>query len=227
MDSHLETSKKAWTLREDGKILEAMAIWQKLYYTYLEQENWERAISTLIDITICWKIKGEISGERTFFETGLATLEHIKYLAEKYDIPLRPDYDYHLAGIETDLGVYEKAIASYEHYLATSKSLQEEANILAHVGFAKAQHGQKEEGIATLRKAVEMFEESQKENNFEGKDVFRIWKLGAMLKLAELLALSDSRSEAKELAKEALTQAREKGLGARAKQAKALLEKLK
>lgn len=226
MDPHQETSKKAWGLREDGKILEAMAIWQKLYYTYFEQQNWERAISTLIDITICWKIKGEISGERTFFETGLATLEHTKHLAESQDIPLRPDYDYHLAGIETDLGVYEKAIASYEHYLATSKTPEEEANILAHAGFAKAQYGQKEEGTKTLRKAVKMFEKSQKENKFEGKDVFRIWKIGAMLKLAETLASSNSRSEARQLAKDALTQARAKGLGARAKQAKALLEKL-
>jgi tetratricopeptide (TPR) repeat protein len=223
MNVRTEISQKAWKLREEGKILEALAIWQKLYYTYVEDKNWERAISTLIDITICWKIKGEISQERIYFETALATLHHIKYISEKENTPLRPDFDYHLAGIQTVLGVYEQAIASYEHYLSTSKTPEEEANVLAHAGYATALHGQKEEGIATLRKALEIFENSQKENEFQGKDVFRIWKLGTMLKLANVL---DDKKEARELAEKAFKEAKEKGLGARRKQAKALLEKL-
>lgn len=223
MDIGLETSKKAWELREEGKAVEALAMWQKLYFRYVEEKNWERAISTLIDITICWKIKGELSGKKIFFETALSTLHHIKHLAHTNDVPLRPDYDYHLAGIETALGKYERAITSYEHYLSTAKLPEEEANILAHAGYARALHGQKKEGIASLRKALEMFSESQKKNEFQWKDVFRIWKLGAMLKLAEIL---DSTNEARELAEKALTEAREKGLGARAKQAQKLLERL-
>jgi tetratricopeptide (TPR) repeat protein len=223
MDTQLETSQKAWKLREAGKPFEAMAIWQQLYYSYLEEQNWERAISTLIDIAICWKIKGEISGKRVFLEAALATLKNIKHIAKREHIDLRNDYDYHLAGIETALGSYEKAIASYEHYLSTSKTPEEEANILAHVGFAKAQHGQKEEGIEILRKSIEMFSESQKENNFQGKDVFRIWKLGAKLRLAQLL---DDEKEARELLEDVLKEAKEKNLGARRKQAETLLKNL-
>jgi len=223
MDNRLELSQKAWKLRESGKLMESMAIWQELYYAYVQEQNWERAISTLIDIAICWKIKGEISGKKLFFETALATLKNIKHIAEREHIDLRNDYDYHLAGVETALGAYEKAIASYEHYLSTSKTPEEEANILAHVGFAKASHGQKEEGIEILKKAIEMFLESQKENNFQGKDVFRIWKLGAKLRLAQLL---DDKKEARELLEEVLEEAKEKNLGARRKQAETLLKNL-
>lgn len=221
MDQGLETSKKAWKLRESGKLMEAMAIWQELYYKYVQDQNWERAISTLIDIAICWKIKGEISGKKLFFETALATLQNIKYIAERENIELRHDYDYHLAGVETALGEYERAITSYEHYLSISKTPEEEANILAHVGYAKASHGQKTEGIEMLKKSIAMFSESQKENNFQGKDVFRIWKLGAKLKLAQLL---EDKKEARELIEEVLKEAKERNLGARRKQAETLLK---
>jgi len=223
MDTRLETSKKAWKLREAGKPFEAMAIWEQLYYTYEEEENWERVISTLIDIAICWKIKGEISGKNVFLEAALATLHNIKHIAEREHIDLRNDYDYHLAGVETALGSYEKAITSYEHYLSTSKTPEEEANILAHVGFAKASHGQKEEGIKMLRESLEMFTKSQKENNFAGKDVFRIWKLGAKLRLAQIV---DDKDEARKLLQEVLDEAKEKKLGARRKQAETLLKQL-
>lgn len=222
-DDRMELSKKAWKLRESGKPIEAMAIWEQLYYSYEEDQNWERAISTLIDIAICWKIRGEISGKRLFLETALATLHNIKHIAEREHITLRNDYDYHLAGVETALGTYENAIASYEHYLSTSKTPEEEANILAHVGFAKAQHGQKKEGIELLKKSLGMFSESQKVNDFQGKDVFRIWKLGAKLRLAQLL---EDKKEAKKLIHEVLEEAKEKKLGARRKQAETLLKDL-
>jgi tetratricopeptide (TPR) repeat protein len=223
MDPRTEIAQNAWSLREEGNPIEAMALWQNLYYEYINDKNWERAISSLIDIAICWKMQAEITGNASYFETSRATLYHIKHLADLNDIPLRNDYHYHLAGVETAVGDYEKAITSYEHYLATSKTPEEEANILAHVGYAKAQHGKKEEGIKELRKSIEQFEEAQKVNNFQGKNVFLIWKLGAMLRLAEVL---EDKDEARELTERVLGIAKEKGLGARAKQAEKLLSGL-
>jgi hypothetical protein len=223
MDTGLETSQKAWKLREEGKVIEALAIWNEVYFEYLEDKNWERAISVLIDISICWKILGDVKKKKQYYKTAAVILKHIRHLAEKQNIPLRNDYDYHMAGVQSAAGEYHNAISSYEHYLAKIKTPEEEANIKAAIGFAKAKGNSKKEGIQMLRESIALFEESTKRNEFQGKDVFKIWKLGAMLKLAQVL---DNKKEAKALAEKALAEATEKGLGARAKQAKALLENL-
>lgn len=222
MDPQTESVQKAWELREEGRPIEAMAIWQGVYYSYVADKNWERAISSLIDIAICWKIQGEITGKKIYFESAHATLLHIKHVAQTNSVELRNDYSYHLAGVETALGIYENAIANYEVYLSSSKTQEEEANILAHVGFAKAQHGQKEEGIDLLRKSLGMFAEAEERSHFENKRIFRIWKVGAMIRLAQLLEVT----EAKEILIRALEESREYKLGSRAKQAEKLLEKL-
>ncbi len=225
-----ELSQKAWKLREEGKIVAALAIWTKLYYSYIESKDWAFAIDTLVDISICWKIQFDVKRKEEYINCALATLNHIKYLSESTNTELRDDYNYHLAGVQVAAKEYEHAVTSFEQYLAGAKTPQEEANIKAAIGYSKACLGEREEGVKVLRESVAMFESSQEHKDFQGKDVYLIWKLGAQLKLAESLTMenpnAEDKKEAYELTKSILTEAKEHGLGARAKQAKTLLEKL-
>lgn len=221
MDNRLELSQKAWKLREDGKPIQAIAIWQNLYYGYVEEKDWDKVIDVLIDIAISWKIISEIKNKKDYAETALKTLHHIKHIADTEDILLRTDYAYHLAGIQTAAGEYVTAIESYEHYFAHEQTPEEEANVNAHVGFARANLGEKEEGIKMLKEAIDVFEKSEHDHTFQEKDVYCIWKLGAKLRLAKLL---EDKKEAKELVEDVLKEAKEKNLGARKKQAETLLK---
>lgn len=223
MDSYTKTSEEAWNLRENGDITPAIAIWMGLYYQFIQDGNWDRAISTLIDIAISWKILGEVTGDKTYFTTALQTLHFIQWSAKKENVPLRNDFNYHLAGVQSANGMYEEAIASYERYLSTTKTPYEEANIKAHVGFARANAGKKEGGIQDLKDSLQMFEEAEKSPDVPKKDIFQIWRLGAKLRLAQLI---ENTEEKKKLLEEVLTEAKEKGFKAREKQAEALLKDL-
>lgn len=221
MDSYTKTSQEAWDLRENGDITPAIAIWMGLYYQFVKEGNWDRAISTLIDIAISWKILGEVAGNKTYFATALETLHFIQWSSEKENVPLRNDFNYHLAGVQTANGMYEEAIASYERYLSTHKTPYEEANIKAHVGFARANAGSRDGGIQDLRDSLRMFEEAEKNPDIPKKDIFHIWRLGAKLRLAQVV---NDKEEKKKLLQEVLAEAQEKGFKARESQAEALLK---
>jgi hypothetical protein len=221
MDTRTELSQRAWKLREDGKPIQAIAIWQSLYYGYAEEKDWDKVIDVLLDIAISWKIISEIKNKKDYAETALKTLHHIKYIADTEDVLLRSDYAYHLAGIQTAAGEYVTAIESYEHYFAHEQTQEEEANVKAHVGFARAKIGEKTEGIQMLREAIDVFEKSEHAHDNMQSDTYCIWKLGAKLRLAQLF---ENKEEAKELVEDVLKEAKEKNLGARRKQAETLLK---
>lgn len=225
MSKEAKISNKAWVLREGGKPIPAIALWQQLYYQYETEEKWNEAINTLIDISIAWKILGGLEKEPLYYDISLQTLEHIRDISEKHKIPLRKDWDYHAGEVQIAAGNYENALDSFEKYLkAASLTPEEEANIKTQIGFAKARLGNKEEGARLLSECIKTLSNPQNENIHLGKDVNVIWKLGAMMKLARVI---DDRSEARKLAQGVLKEAQEKNLGARAKQAQALLEELK
>ena len=120
---------------------------------------------------------------------------------------------------------YQGAVGSLEAYLKTVEtSAENRANVNAQIGFAKAMLEDKEEGIKLLKESIEALENPDTKNVYQGKDVNAIWKLGAMMKLARVL---DDRAEAKQLIQDALKEAKEKNLGARTRQAEALLDELR
>lgn len=223
MDNRTELSQKAWKLREEGKPVVAMAIWMQLYYGYAQEHDWDKVIDILIDIAISWKILSEIKNKKEYAQTALSTLHHIKHIADSEDILLRGDFAYHLAGIQTAAGEYQTAIESYEHYFSQGNTPEEEANVKAHVAFARAKLGEVKEGVKELKEAIEVFEKSDHDHTFQDKDTYCIWKLGAKLRLAQLL---ENKKEKKALIEEVLTEAKEKKLGARKKQAETLLKSL-
>ena len=122
------------------------------------------------------------------------------------------------------VGDYQGGIESFVSYLeAAELNPEERANVNVKIGLARAVVGQKDEGIKLLKESIEALENPTSKNVYQEKDVNAIWKLGAMMKLARVL---DDRSEAKRLVQDALRGAKEKNLGARVKQAQALLDEL-
>ena len=165
----------------------AHAIWT-------DMTKWGKAIDALIDISIAWKILGGLEKESVYYDTSLQTLERIREISERHNIPLRKDWDYYVGEVEIAAGNYQNAADSFGKYLkAVSLTSEEQANVKTQIGLAKAMLGDKEEGVKLLRECIETLSNPQNENIHLGKDVNVIWKTGAMMKLARVL---DDRSEA-------------------------------
>lgn len=217
-------SKKAWKLREDGKPIPAIALWTQLISKYEAEDKWDEVVNTLIDISIAWKILGRQEKEPIYYKTALATLKCIRTISEKQNMPLRRDWDYYMGEVQIAAGKYKSAINSFNKFLKNpGLTPEEQANINTQIAFAKVKLGGKEGAINLLRESIDTLENPTREFVYQNKDVVAIWKTGAMLKLAQVL---DDSVEAKKLAQKALNEAKQKGLGARVKQATGLLKEL-
>ena len=224
MSKESEISNRAWLLREEKEEAElAMALWWGLYTGYALEENWPKAIDSLVDISIAYR--GAVNKEPLYAENALTTITLAKQISENHDVPPRKDFGYHMGNAQIVVGDYQGAIESFVSYSEVAElNPEERANVNAKIGLAKAKLGDKEEGIRLLKESITILENPSIENVYQGRDVNTIWKLGAMMKLARV---TDDRTEAIKLVQEALDEAKEKNLGARVKQAQALLEELK
>lgn len=226
-----EVSKKAWQLREDGEPKAAVEIWSTLEKEAEKSKNWEEAIVCLTDIAIAYRIIGKEEQSPSSFKSALLKLKRAKFLSEKYNIPLLPDFDYQMGETFSALGQYKEAITSLETYLQVEGLTPEiEANTYAKIGYCLGKSGppggeasKKAKGIKILEDAIWALEHTTGKFVFENKDVVAIWKTGAKLNLAEVL---EDKDRAKQLVQEVLQETQEKNLGARAQEAKRLLEKL-
>lgn len=223
MSSESEISERAWLLREEkGETELAMALWWGLYGGYTQDKNWPKAINTLIDISIAYR--GTVNKEPLYAQFSLTTIKLAKQISEDYGVPLRQDFDYQMGKTQIVTQDYQGAVGSLEAYLKTVEtSAENRANVNAQIGFAKAMLGDKDEGTRLLKESIETLENPASKNVYQGKDVSAIWKLGAMMKLARVL---DDHAEAIHLVQGALNEAKEKDLGARTRQAEALLNEL-
>lgn len=124
--------------------------------------------------------------------------------------------------MQIDQAQYKTAIPFFEEYL-TKNSLPPEtiAEVGACIGFAQAKSGNNE-GIQTIHDSIQALENIDPQT-IQNKDIILIKKLGAQLKLAQVI---EDREEAIRLVEQVKQEAEENGLGARVKQAGALLKEL-
>ncbi|MCH7641484.1 hypothetical protein IID22_04780 [Patescibacteria group bacterium] len=223
MTKESEISERAWLLREEkGDSELALTLWWGLYAGYQLEKNWPKAIDALVDISIAYR--GAVNKEPLYTENALITIKLAKQISENHGVPPRKDFGYHMGNAQIVVGDYQGGIESFVSYLeAAELNPEERANVNVKIGLARAVVGQKDEGIKLLKESIEALENPTSKNVYQEKDVNAIWKLGAMMKLARVL---DDRSEAKRLVQDALRGAKEKNLGARVKQAQALLDEL-
>lgn len=144
-------------------------------------------------------------------------------MAQKYNIPLRPDWEFLKAKAQIDAGEYDKAVLTLTTYLNDNNlSPEKRADVISPLGFAKAKSGNQEKGQKLLQEGLEKLSHLSRSFINKDKDVIAIWKTGAMIKLAQVI---DDREKAKNLVQEALKEATEEKLGARVQEARNLLKK--
>ena len=217
--------QEAWRYREEGKPLLSIGILTEVINEQIGNQEWQKTIDTAIDLHISWKNLGQDEDNPTYLTTALSFLNTIKEISDKNSLPLRNDWHYYMGGLQIDLELYQESITNYESYLNTEKLSPEQiANVNAHVGFAKVKLGNKEEGISLLKESIKILEKPTQEYIHQGKDVNVIWKTGAKGLLAMVL---EDRDESKKLIQEVIDETKEKGLGARQKQAETLLNTFK
>lgn len=224
MLTEVEISRKAWTLRENGDVEEALILWMQNYFTYTEKGGWNNVINTLFDMSIAWKILGGLKEKKEYFRVSLNALEHARFISDMYSIPLRDDWYFYKGEVQVAAGDYSEAIRNYEMRLSFVTTENERANMNAHIGFAKAMTGDRKEGIRMIKNAIAYFEQTE-DDTFQDKSIRDIWKTGALLKLAQVL-MDDDRTKAQDIVVKVLQEAQEKGLGARVKQAENLITKI-
>ena len=213
--------QEAWQYREEGKPLQSIGILTEVFNKQISNQKWQGTMGTAIDLAISWKNLGQNEDNSTYLTTALSFLNSIKEISDKNSLPLRNDWYFYMGGLQIDLESYQEAITNYEGYLNTEKlSPEQVADINAHIGFAKVKLGEKEEGISLLKESIKILEKPTQKFIHQGKDVNVIWKTGAKMLLARVL---DDRGEAKKLIQEVINETKEKGLGARQKQAEMLL----
>lgn len=219
-----EIAKKAWVARENGDPVLAIALWTQLLRELELAGEWEKVINYLVDISIAWKNFASETENPEYALTSLKTLDYAKFLAEKYNIPLRKDWELLVGRVEVDCQNYSDAIKKLEHYLETAQLRPEEkADIKSQIGFAKFKSGDKEEGLKLLEEGLNDLEHISEDVTYQDKSLVEIKRTGAKLRLARVL---DDKEKAKKLAEEALQEAQEKSLGARVKEAQKLLDKM-
>ena len=221
MTTNTDIENKAWKLRESGNPVDALGLLLPLIFKYQGDANWQKVIDLCFETSIAWRIYGRQVNNPIFYETSLQTLTYTKFLAQKYNIDLRKDWNSYLGEVQIAQGDFKGAIESFTRYGEIANlSSAEKANNDTQIGFAYTQLGNKEKGIEILRKAITALSNPENEFIHEGVDVHAIWATGAMLKLAQVV---DDKEEAKKLLEDALDIAKEKGLGAREKQINGLM----
>lgn len=218
MESKQKISQKAWLLRESGKPNFAIAIWTQNLFDYETENDWKGVTNTLLDIAISYKILWDTTRNDVYQKTALKTLKYLKFVSLKNKLPLRKEYFICLGNIMVDQKKYDKALENYAACVSFLKTKEESANNDAHFGFALAKIGNKK-GIPLLLKSISVLDKSASKNVFQNKEVTTIWKLGAMLKLAEIT--NDIK-----LVQTVIKEAKDKNLGARLKQAENLLKQI-
>lgn len=219
-----EIAKKAWIARENGYPILAIALWTQLMRELEISGQWEKVINYLVDISIAWKNYAYEAENPDYALASLETLEYAKFLSEKYQIPLRKDWDLLVGKVEVDCQNYSDAISKMEHYLeVTELRPEEKADIESQIGFAKFQAGDKKKGVQLLQESLNDLEHISEDVTYQNKSLVDIKKTGAKLRLARVL---NDKEKSERLVQEVLKEAQEKRLGARAKEAEIFLKKL-
>ncbi|MFC1710381.1 tol-pal system YbgF family protein [Patescibacteria group bacterium] len=217
-----ERIEKAWKLREDGNPLDSISLLTQILNEKLKEQEWDKVIDIAIDMHISWKNLGKNENNTEHLNTSISYLNLCKDIAQRENVPLRNDWYLYMGAIQIETEKYDEAISSYEEYLNQEKPKPEKlADINAHMGYAKCKKGEKDEGIKMIKDAIETLDNPSEEFVHEGKNVAIIWKTGAKLFLAKVV---EDKNEAKSLIQEIIDESKEKGLGARQKQAETLLK---
>lgn len=185
--------RQADVLREEGKTLEALNVYNQALVDYQQKHDYNGILSVLSGRLISWQHLFNKEEDRIYAILARKEAESMLAIAQEHGIHDR-DYLIHflfgkscifLKDFNSAEMEFKKAIELYPHDNA------EKGDRLAHLGEAIYRNGRKEEGERVILSGVQQIQAHQHE-----EDSFKInvWISGAYLRLAKIL-INDHKIE--------------------------------
>lgn len=185
--------KQADVLREEGKTLEALNLYNQALVNYQKKHDYNGVLAVLSSRLISWQHLFNHEEDKVYVILARKEAESMLAIAHEYGIHDK-DYlihflfgksciflkDFNCAEIE-----FKKAIELFPHHNS------EKGDWLAHLGEAIYRNGRQEEGERVILEGIQQIQSHQNDT-----DSFRInvWISGAYLRLAKIL-INDNKIE--------------------------------
>lgn len=185
--------EQADVLREEGKTLDALNLYNQALVSYQQKHNYNGILGVLCGRLISWQHLFNHEEDKVYAILARKEAESMLAIAQEYDIHDR-DYLIHFLFGKSCIFLKDFKCAEIEFKQAIDLYPQDNAekgDWLAHLGEAIYKNGRKEEGEKVILEGVHQIRAHQKE-----EDSFKInvWMSGAYLRLAKIL-INDQKIE--------------------------------
>jgi len=196
-----ELQREADRIREEGKSLTAIDLYNRAIVNYQESKDYERIIGALTGRLLSWKHLFYKTEDKLYAIFVKKEAEAMLKVVKTYNLTDRLYLIHFLNGtaliLLKEYDTAEKEFAQAIQLYPTENA--EKGDWTAHLGEAMYRNGKKEEGKKTILRGVEMIKERASQiDSF----VFNVWVSGAYLRLAKLLK-TDNKEESQFFLKQA------------------------
>ncbi|MBA3957812.1 MAG: hypothetical protein H0X51_05395 [Parachlamydiaceae bacterium] len=187
----LELQKQADTLREEGKSLQAIDLYNHAIVQYQEEKDYAPMMESLTGRLLAWKHLFYKTNDKLYAFFVKKEAESMLAIAQEYNLMNRLYLIHFLNGTSAIL-LKDYPTAENEFYQAITIypfDNTEKGDWMAHLGEAIYRNGRKEEGEKMILQGVQ-----QMQNHSTEVDSFllNVWISGAYLRLAKLLYNGDA-----------------------------------
>lgn len=184
---------QAYVLREEGKTLDALNLYNQALVSYQQQHDYDGILSVLCGRLISWQHLFNREEDKVYAILARKEAESMLAIAEEYGIHDR-DYLIHFLLGKSCIFLKKFDCAESEFKQAISLYPQDNAekgDWLAHLGEDIYKNGRQEEGERVILEGIQHIQAHQEE-----EDSFKInvWISGAYFRLAKIL-MSDQKIE--------------------------------
>lgn len=196
-----ELQKKADVLREEGKSLEAIDIYNRAIVLYQQENDYQKILGALTGRLLSWKHLFYKTKDKIYAIFVQKDAEAMLQIANEYSVKDKLSLIHYLYGTSAllfnDYASAEKEfIQAIDLYPADNA---EKGDWMAHLGEVMYRNGKKQEGKQMILKGIQRIKDHSGEiDSF----LFNVWVSGAYLRLANILK-DDDRPESLSYLKQA------------------------
>lgn len=187
---------KAETLREEGKTLAALNLYNEAIINFQQKHDYSGVLKALGGRLISWQHLYNHGEEKVYAILARKDAESMLVISQEYNLHDSDPLIHFLFG-KSCIFLKDFACAEMEFQKAVqlyAKDNSEKGDWLAHLGEAIYKNGKPEEGEKIILAGIQQIQAHQKE-----EDSFKInvWTSGAYLRLAKILVLDNKVDQAK------------------------------
>lgn len=188
-----EIHQQANTLREEGKTLEALNLYNYALVAFQKIQDYKGVLGVLCDRLISWQHLFSHSEDRIYAIFAKNDAKAMLKIAQEHDIHDRDHLLHFLMGkTSMPLNDFERAERAFAQGLSLYPYKDaERGEWFAYHGEAMYKNGKKEEGKALI---LEGIQEIHNRKNTTDSYRFNVWSSGAYLRLARVL-IDDQKAE--------------------------------